>query len=242
MVLQRVPEPELMDGAEQVEAYASADFEASDQAMVDRFAHLCGDCPGEQLADLGCGPGNISFRLARRWPGATVLGLDGAPRMLAIAEQRLAAEPELAGRLHFQEALLPLPADFRSGCFSAGCCSGVVSNSLLHHLHDPLCLWQAVAQLGAPGAFVYVQDLRRPPGAAAVEDLVAAAMADAPEVLRRDYRASLHAAFTPAEVAAQLRQAGLEGLKVAPLGDCYLEVWGRLTARCDAGTRAPATP
>ena len=243
MALPRTPEPELMDGAEQVAAYAAADFAASDQAMVDRLAHLCGNDPGPQLADLGCGPGNISFRLARRWPAARVLGLDGAPRMLAIAEQRLAAEPELAGRLHFQEALLPvsesapLPATFRTGCFSA-----VVSNSLLHHLHDPLGLWQAVAQLGAPGAFVYVQDLRRPASAAAVEDLVAAAMADAPEVLRRDYRASLHAAFTPAEVAAQLQQAGLEGLQVAALGDCYLEVWGRLTARCDAGTTAPAAP
>jgi trans-aconitate methyltransferase len=248
MALPRTPEPELMDGAEQVEAYASADFEASDQAMVERLAHLCGDDPGPQLADLGCGPGNISFRLARRWPAAQVLGLDGAPRMLAIAEQRLAAEPELAGRLHFQETLLPLPespplpATFSAGCFRTGCFSAVVSNSLLHHLHDPLGLWQAVAQLGAPGAFVYVQDLRRPASAAAVEELVAAAMADAPEVLRRDYRASLHAAFTPAEVAAQLRQAGLEGLKVAPLGDCYLEVWGRLTARCDAGTTAPAAP
>lgn len=242
MVLPRTPEPELMDGAEQVAAYAAADFHAPDQAMVDRLAHLCGNDPGPLLVDLGCGPGNISFRLARRWPAARVLGLDGALRMLAIAEQRLADEPALAGRLHFAEALLPLPAAFSAGGFSPGCFSAVVSNSLLHHLHDPLGLWQAVAQLGAPGAFVYVQDLRRPASAAAVEDLVAAAMADAPEVLRRDYRASLHAAFSPAEVAAQLQQAGLGGLQVASLGDCYLEVWGRLTARCDAGTTAPAAP
>jgi trans-aconitate 2-methyltransferase len=230
MVLQRVPEPELMDGAEQVAAYASADFEASDQAMVERLAHLCDDDPGPWLVDLGCGPGNISFRLARRWPAARVLGLDGAPRMLAIAEQRLVVEPELAGHLHFQQALLPLPesAPLPAG-FSAGCFTALVSNSLLHHLHDPLGLWTSLAQLGAPGAFVYVQDLRRPPSAAAVEDLVATTMADAPEVLCRDYRASLHAAFTPAEVAAQLQQAGLGGLQVAPLGDCYLEVWGRLT-------------
>lgn len=228
MALPRTPEPELMDGADQVAAYAAADFRASDQAMVDRLAHLCADHPGGRLADLGCGPGNISFLLARRWPAARVLGLDGAPRMLAVAEQRLAAEPELAGRLRFQEALLPLPAGFSSGWFAAGSFSALVSNSLLHHLHDPLCLWQGIVQLAAPGAFVYVQDLRRPPSAAAVEELVAAGMASAPEVLRRDYRASLHAAFTPAEVAAQLRQAGLSDLRVAALGDCYLEVWGRL--------------
>ena len=213
-----------MDGPEQVEAYAAADFQASDQAMVERLAALCGDGPGRRLVDLGCGPGNISFRLARRWPGATVLGVDGAPRMLAVAAQRLAAEPELAGRLSFSQALLPLPAPTPlAGSFSA-----VVSNSLLHHLHDPQGLWRAVAQLAAPGAFVYVQDLRRPASDAAVEELVAASMASAPEVLRRDYRASLQAAFTPEEVREQLHQAGLEGLRVDSLGHCYLEVWGRL--------------
>lgn len=224
MALQRTPEPELMDGADQVAAYASADFDASDQAMVERFAQLCDDRPGTRLADLGCGPGNISFRLARRWPAASVLGIDGAARMLAVAAQRLVAEPALQGRLHFQQALLPLaqPTPL-AGRFDA-----VVSNSLLHHLHDPLALWRAVTQLAAPGGLVYVQDLRRPATEAALEGLVLTSMAKAPEVLRRDYRASLHAAFTPAEVRDQLAQAGVAGLQVQSIGDCYLEVWGRL--------------
>jgi hypothetical protein len=48
-------------------------------------------------------------------------------------------------------------------------------------------------------------------------------------VLQHDYLASLHAAFTPAEVAQQLEQAGLAGqLQVAALEDRYLEVWGQL--------------
>ena len=223
--MQRIPEPELMDAAGQVLAYAQADFAASDAAMVERLAHLCGEDPGTALVDLGCGPGNITFLLAGRWPAAKVLGLDGAPRMLAVARERLAgAPPELAARLRFQQALLPIAA---AGELEAHF-SAVVCNSLLHHLHDPAALWQTVAQLGAPGAFVYVQDLRRPASAAAVEALVAAEMASAPEVLRCDYRASLHAAFTVAEVAQQLVDSGLGGLQVAPLQERYLEVWGRL--------------
>jgi 2-polyprenyl-3-methyl-5-hydroxy-6-metoxy-1,4-benzoquinol methylase len=123
------------------------------------------------------------------------------------------------------QALLPLAA---AGELEAHF-SAVVSNSLLHHLHDPAALWQTVAQLGAPGAFVYVQDLRRPDNGQAVEALVAAEMASAPEVLRHDYRASLHAAFTPEEVQQQLEQAGLAAqLQVAPRQERYLEVWGRL--------------
>jgi len=224
--MQRIPEPELMDEAGQVLAYAQADFAASDAAMVERLAQLCADDPGMALLDLGCGPGNISLHLAARWPTAKVLGLDGAPMMLAVARERLAgAPPGLADRLRFEQALLPLAA---AGELEAHF-SAVVSNSLLHHLHDPAVLWQTVAQLGAPGAFIYVQDLRRPANAEAVEALVAIEMASAPEVLRRDYRASLHAAFTVAEVREQLEHAGLAAqLQVAPLQERYLEVWGQL--------------
>ena len=225
-LMQRIPEPELMDEVGQVLAYAQADFAASDAAMVERLAQLCGEDPGTTLVDLGCGPGNISLLLADRWPAAKVLGLDGAPRMLAVALERLAgASPDLAARLRFKQALLPLAA---AGELVARF-SAVVSNSLLHHLHDPAALWQTVAQLGAPGAFVYVQDLRRPDNGEAVEGLVAAEMASAPEVLRRDYRASLHAAFTVVEVEQQLEQAGLAAqLQVAPRQERYIEVWGRL--------------
>ena len=54
-------------------------------------------------------------------------------------------------------------------------------------------------------------------------------MASAPELLRRDYRASLHAALSPEEVQQQLEQAGLAAqLQVAPRQERYLEVWGRL--------------
>jgi len=227
--MQRSVEPELMDEAGQVQAYAQADFATSDAAMVERLAQLCGDDPGPALLDLGCGPGNISFFLACRWPAATVLGLDGAPRMLAVARQRLAAEPDFSDRLCFEEALLPLadPGPLATSF------STVVSNSLLHHLHDPAVLWQAVAQLAAPGAFVYLQDLRRPANPEAVESLVMSHMEGAPEVLRQDYRASLHAAFTVEEVRQQLERSCLQlgclaDLLVQPRQDRYLEVWGRL--------------
>lgn len=226
--MERIPEPELMDGSEQVEAYAAADFAASDQAMVERFAQRCGDAPGPRLLDLGCGPGNISFRLARRWPQARVLGIDGAPAMLAIARQRLAAEPPLQPRLSFEQVRLPLATPLPPDSPLAAGFTALVSNSLLHHLHAPAALWLALPALAAPGAFVYVQDLRRPASLEQVEALVTSQMEGAPAVLQRDYRASLQAAFTPEEVREQLDQAGLAGLQVAPLQERYLEVWGRL--------------
>lgn len=220
--MDRVPEPELMDDRIQAEAYAAADFSASDQALIERLAVLFPAGLGQRLVDLGCGPGNIAFRLVERYPGASVLGLDGAAAMLALAQQRLEAQPALRQRLQFQCCTLPSPQ--LSGGFTA-----VLSNSLLHHLHDPQVLWGALRQLAAPGAWVYIKDLRRPPSPEAAEALRQRYLAAAPPVLQHDYLASLHAAFTPAEVEQQLAQAGLAGeLQVQPLDDRYLEVWGQL--------------
>ena len=46
--------------------------------------------PGERVLDLGCGTGNAALLAARA--GATVTGLDPAPRLLDVARGRLAAE------------------------------------------------------------------------------------------------------------------------------------------------------
>ena len=223
--MQRLPEPELMTGLEQARAYAAADFSASDQAFMERLRQLFPDGLGQRLVDLGCGPGNISFRLARANPEAAVLAVDGAPAMLDLAREQLQRElrhqPLLAERLRFVEAVLPDPT-------LPGGASAVLSNSLLHHLHDPQVLWRSLRPLTAPGAAVCGKDLRRPACLADAEALRALHLADAPPVLQHDYLASLQAAFTPEEVSAQLSAAGLGCLQVAALEDRYLEVWGRL--------------
>jgi trans-aconitate 2-methyltransferase len=222
--MERICEPELMDDAEQARAYAEADFSAGDRALLDRMEELFGPHLGPRIIDLGCGPGNISFLLAERHAAARVLGIDGAPAMLAIAAARLQAAPARWPTLSFQHMLLkPGGALPEEGRWTA-----VSSNSLLHHLHDPLVLWQAVRRLAAPGAAVCIKDLRRPVDAAALEALVQRHAAGAPPVLRRDYAQSLRAAFGCQEVEAQLQQAGLEGLVVRELDDRYLEIWGRL--------------
>ena len=46
------------------------------------------------VVDLGCGPGNLTATLSRRWPGASVLGIDSSPAMVARAQE--AAAPGLA--------------------------------------------------------------------------------------------------------------------------------------------------
>jgi trans-aconitate 2-methyltransferase len=229
--MERIREPELMDDPLQARVYVEADFAASDAALVQRILDLAGgEGLGSKVVDLGCGPGNISFRLAAALPQACVLGVDGAAAMLELAEQRRCSDPARWSPLRFQRACLPLapgaleslPAPF------APPYSAIVSNSLLHHLHDPAVLWRSVSQLAAPGALVVVRDLRRPPDPQTLAALVERHAAAAHPLLRRDFANSLAAAFRPEEVEAQLLAAGLTRLSVSPQEDRYLEVSGRL--------------
>lgn len=221
--MKRIPEPEeLMDDAAQARAYAEADFSEPNDLFVDLLERLVPGPLSGRLLDLGCGPGDIPLRIADRHPGLHIDALDGAPAMLDIARTRLDTLSGLAGRVRLLCEYLPCPD------LSAQGYEFVVSNSLLHHLEDPSALWQTVIHCGRPGAAVLVMDLARPGSRIAVDALVETHAMDAPEVLRRDFRNSLFAAYTADEVREQLRRAGLLTLEVNPVSDRHLAVVGQL--------------
>lgn len=58
--------------------------------------------PPAYVLDLGTGTGKAAFAIARRFPGADVVGVDIADAM--IAEARRLTPPELAGRVRFEVA------------------------------------------------------------------------------------------------------------------------------------------
>ena len=54
--------------------------------FVDLLAWVDAERP-ERVADLGCGPGNLTRRLTHRWPSAQVVGVDSSPEMIDRARQ-----------------------------------------------------------------------------------------------------------------------------------------------------------
>jgi SAM-dependent methyltransferase len=223
--MQRILEPELMDEDEQARAYAEADFAEPNERFVGYFDSEIHPAVRGAVLDLGCGPGDIVLRLAKRHPGLTVHGLDGSEAMLHFAVERLSREPALQSRVQFVHGILP------GAALPLARYDAVVSNSLLHHLHEPLGFWRAVREAGAPGAAVLVMDLFRPESPTAARAIVQRYAGTEPEVLQKDYFASLCAAFEPQEVRAQLDACGLAALDVRIISDRHLLVAGRLPAR-----------
>jgi ubiquinone/menaquinone biosynthesis C-methylase UbiE len=219
--MERVPEAELMDEAAQARAYARADFSEPHQAFVERFRERFPGHRPRRVLDLGCGAADVTIRFARAYPESRLTGVDGAPAMLRLARDAV-ARAGLAQRIELVEACLPESA-LPKGAFDT-----VISNSLLHHLADPLTLWNACAEHAVPGAAAWVADLRRPDSREQAERLMREHAGGEPEILQRDFFNSLLAAYRPEEIAAQLARAGLARFKVEAVGDRHVIVYGFL--------------
>lgn len=69
--------------------------------LLARIPAVPGDPP--RVADLGCGPGNVTAVLAERWPDAHITGLDNSAEMLDSARGTAGPTPG-GGRLDFRHA------------------------------------------------------------------------------------------------------------------------------------------
>jgi ubiquinone/menaquinone biosynthesis C-methylase UbiE len=219
----RVPEPELMESPAQARAYADADFSAPHDAFVAAFRERFPDLRDGTAVDLGCGAADIAVRFARAHPSVGVHGVDGSAAMLELGRTHV-EKSGLETRITLQLARLPVaePRETLGGPFAA-----VIANSLLHHLSDPTVLWHTARAVGAPGAPVFVMDLRRPATTDDADALVATHAAGEHPLLQEDFRASLCAAYTVDELAAQVEAAALP-LRIEALSDRHLLAWGHL--------------
>jgi len=208
-----------MDGAAEADAYARADFADSNQWYAD---HFTSEYPTylREIVDLGCGPADVTLRVARAAPHAHIIAVDGSAAMLEFARKALEGA-KLSNRVTLHHGRLPglsLPEHH----FDA-----VLSKDMLHHLPDPQALWSEVGRLGRPGAAVYVMDLIRPDSPALAREIVERVAAREHPILKEDFYNSLCAAFTLSEIRGQLESASLP-LTVEQVTERHMRIKGVL--------------
>jgi trans-aconitate 2-methyltransferase len=109
--------------------------------FLDLVARVGAERPST-VVDLGCGPGNLTTLLARRWPDADVLGLDSSAAMIAKARE--------LGGLRFQVA------DLREWT-PAERVDVLVSNATLQWVPDHLDVLPRLVDAVAPGGWLAFQ-------------------------------------------------------------------------------------
>lgn len=204
MGIPRTLEPEVMDTVEEAEGYDSMDHSEVNRVFVDDLlkaaaSHQLSDpC---RVLDLGTGTALIPIELCNRGEQWKVCAVDLAEEMLKVGQRNVDA----AG---FGDRIELLLADAKSLSESRGPFDAVMSNSIVHHIPEPLSVIRVMKELLKPGGLLLIRDLLRPDSDSEVERLVDLYADGATDHQRQMFRESLHAALTIDEVGAMLDEVG----------------------------------
>ncbi|MEZ5671941.1 MAG: class I SAM-dependent methyltransferase [Thiotrichaceae bacterium] len=220
--MERIPEPELMLEPQQVEAYAHADFDEPHSMFIQLFKHYFPDeLVNGMVLDLGCGTADISCRFARAFPDCAIDGVDASETMLSYG-RNIVIKQGFNERIHLLNGYVPNLTLPRLRYDVA------LSNSLLHHLANPLSLWETIKRTIKPSGAIFIMDLLRPSSREEASYLVNKYAKNEPEILQRDFFNSLLAAYSIAEVEAQLQTTDFYYLEMYEVSDRHWVAVGRL--------------
>ncbi|CAN5870740.1 class I SAM-dependent methyltransferase [soil metagenome] len=227
-MLQRVLEPEVMDTPDEARDYDSMDHASVNAKFCDDFLEFA-NRDGRQalgtratrLVDFGTGTAQIPIALCARAAGFTVVAIDLAENMLALARDNVA-------RAGLRDRVLLQRVDAKRTPFEDGAFGATISNSIVHHIPEPPSAVAEMWRVTAPGGLLFVRDLHRPETEGEVDRLVARyggttpaepALVPSFEHQRALFRASLCAALTVAEVVAMFAPLGIPAAAVTMTSD-----------------------
>jgi ubiquinone/menaquinone biosynthesis C-methylase UbiE len=198
--MDRILEPEVMDTWLEATAYDAMDFGAVNMAFVVDAIAL--DPDAVKILDMGTGTARIPILMCQQRPQYLVTGVDLAQSMLIIGQRNI-EEAKMTQRIRLERVdskKMPYP-DLEFDM--------LVSNSLVHHLPEPLSFFQELKRLVKPGGAILIRDLVRPEDDRLVNELVTKLGKDYDVRQQQLFYDSLKAALTLAEVQDLIDRVGL---------------------------------
>ena len=232
-IMERIPEPELMVEKEQVISYDEADFSEGEVDLINQINHYLlrtNISLGKKdlIVDLGCGPGNISEKLAIKWPNTEVVGIDGSKEMILRAEYN----KDISSNQKKLKNLRYICSDIKDiklkNFLLKKRISLLVSNSLIHHITNLEDFFNTIRSLSSNRTVNFHKDLKRPLDEKSALELKAECSTKYNEILTNDYYASLRASYTLKELKDFTLENDLSSLEVFEDGDKYLIVYGNV--------------
>jgi tRNA (cmo5U34)-methyltransferase len=119
--------------------------------MIDRLMSHLPAAPSRVL-ELGCGTGNLTLRLAAKYPRARIVTVDAAPEMTALTAARASERGLDRGRLE------TITARFEDLSLPAGSFDLVTSCMSLHHVRDKAPLYLRIHGWLSRGGWLCMAD------------------------------------------------------------------------------------
>ena len=164
------------------------------------------------VLDLGTGTALIPVELCKRHEGCRVMAVDLAATMLDLAVYNLEAN-SLTQRVTLTQA------DAKNLGLEDSMFDVAISNSLIHHLAEPLGSLEQMSRVTSEGGILFVRDLMRPDDLETLEGLVETYMAQDTEYCRKLYGDSLHASLTLDEMRTLVSSLGFDPQSVQATSD-----------------------
>ena len=211
---ERIPETDLvMTDAEAVEAFAAAGNGTGIMSPFYQFAleQIAQALPSNgTVVDLGCGSGALLLPLAELFPKLRFVGVDLSENMLAIAKNE-SVKRQLKNVSFLRENFTQLSSITDKSIDFVYC------SMATHHLPTMATLNDTCREVGrilaAQGGFFFV-DFGRLKSDRAIRLFVDDAVKGTPQVLLRDYDASMRAAFSLNEWRNTLQPLNGKSLKL----------------------------
>jgi ubiquinone/menaquinone biosynthesis C-methylase UbiE len=210
--MDRILEPEVMDTWLETTAYDAMDFVAVNTAFATDAIEL--DPHAIKILDIGTGTARIPILMCQQRPQYLITAIDLAQSM-SIVGQRNIDEAGLNQRIRLElvdAKRMPYP-DLEFDM--------LISNSLVHHLPEPLSFFQEIKRLVRPGGAMLIRDLIRPTSDAIVDQLVVKFGGEYDAHQQQLFSDSLKAALTLAEVQALIDRVGLGQVKLTQSSDLH---------------------
>lgn len=210
--MNRILEPEVMDTWLEATAYDAMDFESVNTIFATDAIDL--DPHAIKILDVGTGTARIPILMCQKRPQYLITAVDLAQSMLIIG-QRNVEEAGLNQRIRLERVdskRMPYP-DLEFDM--------LISNSLVHHLPDPLSFFQELKRLVRPGGAILIRDLIRPDSDPTVNSLVASIGTEYDQHQQQLFRDSLKAGLTIAEVQDLIDRVGLSQVKLSQSSDLH---------------------
>jgi len=138
--------------------------------------------------------------------------VDAAHHMLDLARANV-ARAGLASRIRIEAC------DAKALPYSAGAFAAVMSNSIVHHIPEPIHVLREMVRVLAPGGTLFVRDLLRPGSAEELARLVDTHAGGCNDHQRQMFADSLHAALALDEVRALAGSLGFDPAAVRQTTD-----------------------
>ena len=203
MNLKRVLEPEVMDTPEEANDYNDMDHSQVNEVFVQDMLAFASENDVElgDVLDMGTGTALIPIELCQKHEDCRVMAIDMAVNMLDLARYNI----ELEGLI---DRITLAQVDAKEMPYQDSMFNTVMSNSIIHHIPEPIECVREVVRVTATGGIIFFRDLLRPDTDEAVKQIVQQYTGQENEHSQQMFDDSLRAARSVEEVRAIATEFG----------------------------------